>query len=134
MLAFDAAGGETAMEDVPLGQVRKIFFPFFLPPRFSLFSPPSTHSLTHSLAHIPFSSSPPPKKKLHSTPTAHPRPLPRRREGQALVDDARLGPEGLVAPPRDAVFARRGQAGGAVRGLCAPDRRFRILQGHAEAR
>ena len=130
MLAFDAAGGETAMEDVPLGQVRKIFFPFFLPPRFSLFFPPP---LTHSPT-FPFLPLPPPKKKLHSTPTAHPRPLPRRREGQALVDDARLGPEGLVAPPRDAVFARRGQAGGAVRGLCAPDRRFRILQGHAEAR
>ena len=51
------------MEDVPLGQVRKIFFPFFLPPRFSLFFPPSTHSL----AHLPFSSSPPPQKK-NSTP------------------------------------------------------------------
>jgi hypothetical protein len=62
VLAFDAAGGETAMEDVPLGQVRKIFFPFFLPPRFSLFSP------LHSLTRPPsiFFLSPPPKK--NSTP------------------------------------------------------------------
>jgi len=76
VLAFDAAGGETAMEDVPLGQVRKIFFSFFLPPRFSLFSPPSTHSL----AHLPFSSSPPPKKKtpLHSHSSSAPASSPAR--------------------------------------------------------
>ena len=53
------------MEDVPLGQVRKIFFSFFLPPRFSLFSPPSTHSLTHSPT-FPFLPLPPQKK--NSTP------------------------------------------------------------------
>ena len=52
MLAFDAAGGETAMEDVPLGQVREkrffsIFFLQFFPPT------PPPHSLTHSHSHFP---------------------------------------------------------------------------------
>ena len=131
VLAFDAAGGETAMEDVPLGQVRRKSF-FFL----------STSSFFFLVFFVLFFPSPslasylPPLFPLKKTPRysskAHPRPLPRGGQGQALVDDARLGQPRLGAAARDAVPARRGQAGGPLRCLGAADRR--VLQGHAEAR
>lgn len=76
MLAFDAAGGETAMEDVPLGQVRKIFFLFFFLLDFPSFPPPP---LTHSPT-FPFLPLPPPQKKtpLHSHSSSAPASSPAR--------------------------------------------------------
>ena len=127
VLAFDAAGGETAMEDVPLGQVRK--FSFFK--NFSSFFPfisfhRSPRRLFRFFSPLLFPISP--------SPSAHPSPLPRRGQGQALVDDSGLGHQGLLSASGNAVSAPGAEAGGALRSVRAAARRFRLLQGHAEAR